>query len=139
MDLLIKKELIPAKLKSKSMLLSTKRNLINQVYEEAKKQFTATSGKEYKTIIKQLLKANPLKGKVEIIPCQANEKDTKVALEEAAKSAKLEITWSDPTPTISGGFIAKQGLIDFDYSFDTYFKTIRKTLEDEIIKLLFKS
>ena len=137
LDLLRKKEVIPAKLKAKSLLLKTKRDLIEQVFNQAKERFANASAKEYATVLKLLLKKNPLPGPVKVSPCKAKEKETIKALTEIAKANGLALTFIEATPQITGGFIAKQALIDLDYSVDTYFESIRKELEEEIHKELF--
>lgn len=138
LDLLRKKNIIPARLQAKSSLLKAKRELIDQVFNQAKQLFIQTKDKEYATILKLLIKKNPLRGKAEITSSKAKEKITKTTLNQLARQEGFEVTFLAAAPQLTGGFIAKQGLIDLDYSFETYFESIRKELEDAINLQLFK-
>lgn len=122
-----------AKMEAKNQLLKEKRELMDEVFEEALKQLVNSAN--YKDILISLLKHSPLKGDdVEVCPAKGKEEETRSAISASGKEYKL----CEDSANIKGGFILKSEKIEINNSFESILnKQLRSDLELDVAKTLF--
>lgn len=122
-----------AKMEAKNKLLKEKRELLDEIFEEALAKLVDSPN--YKDLIVGLLKHAGISGEdVEVVPAKGKESETKSALEASGKSFKM----SEKAGSIKGGFILVSDKIEINNSFESILnKQLRSDLELEIAKTLF--
>lgn len=125
-DVLKKQELASAELENKKMILETKKQLIENVFTEAKKKLDGLSTEKRRAYIKKLFEK--AKKDLGVVNVYCNKKDLGFLKDSNAKTAD-----------IAGGLIAenKDGTISVDYSFETLVQSIKESELQSINKLLF--
>jgi V/A-type H+-transporting ATPase subunit E len=125
------KEISSAQMKAKQMILAAKQKCIEKTVEEAKKQLKELSDAEYKVVILNM-----------IVAAKA-EKDSEVILSKEDKEAfgkdieKLGFTVSEETRPIDGGFVIKNGDIEYNYSFESIISVEKEEIDQAAAKILF--
>ena len=130
------KELVTARLKAKNIILSEKRNLINEVFDNAHKKLIGINKDTYSKFLLSIIKSNAEGGEEIIFPESAIETGKKIV--EQAVSDGVEISLSEEQGTIKDGFKFKKGKIEVDFSLDSIISTLREQKEQEAVKALFK-
>ncbi|MCI8341977.1 MAG: hypothetical protein HFE62_01985 [Firmicutes bacterium] len=122
------KEISSAEMQAKSMVLSQKQKCIEEVIEEAARKLSQLTDDEYKVIIKTMVKSAP---SGEII---LSKKDVEL-LESELKG--MDRTISSETRDIDGGFVVKNGDVEYNYSFESIISVEKETIEQLAAKMLF--
>ena len=126
MDIIKRQELASAELDSKKMLLEAKKEIIGNVFGEARKKLENLDDKKKELILKRLLEK--AKNEIEIAHVYCNKKDAKFLKGFAVEPA-----------VIIGGLMAenKERTIRIDYGFDTILESIKESELQEISRSLF--
>ncbi|MBI2658724.1 hypothetical protein HYX05_01310 [Candidatus Woesearchaeota archaeon] len=125
-DTIKRQELASADLENKKMLLEAKKQLIENVFAEARKRLENLDDKKKELYIKKLLEK--AKNDIEISIIYCNRKDAKFVKGFNAEAAG-----------IIGGLMAEnmEKTIRVDYSFDTMLENLKETELQNINKALF--
>lgn len=139
---------------AKSATLATKQQCLSDVLQDALKQLSLISDEQWMTLVKQLLKKDRLIGTETIV---ASPKDQarflKLFMSNSGSSGVLpldklnkflgqetfQLTLSDETAPISGGFLVVGKAFDIDHSHVTLLTGIKDRFEAELAQLLFES
>ena len=126
MDIIKRQEMSSAELESKKMLLEAKKQVIEAVFEEAKKKIAGMPEKKKEEMMKKLL--DRAKKDLEIAYVYCNSKDAKFL-----KGFNLQ------NADIIGGLIAenKEKTIRVDCSFETLLQSVKENELQSVSKLLF--
>ena len=125
------KELSSADMQAKKKILAKKQELIEQTIQKVKEKLLSLSEAENEKVILSMLEKVGVNSEVEVIlPSKAQS-----ALKEAVKKAGYKI--SDEARDILGGFIIKDGDIEYNYSFESIIIVQREELEQTAAKILF--
>lgn len=126
-DLVKKQELASAELESKKMLLEAKKELIENVFSEVRKNLEKLDSKKREEFIKKLLEKS--KNDIEVANVYCNEKDKKFL--EGVNVESMELV---------GGLIAENEdkTVRVDYSFDTMLQSLKENELQNINKILFQ-
>jgi len=124
-----------AKMEGRNKLLSEKRAVIDEVYQEASKELSSLKGgdlsKVLVSMIKKASKAMP-KGHVTVATGHKHE------LEEAISKAGVEYSVRDESSDIDGGFVVSDGKQEINLSFNYLLKSqLRPKTELDVAKILF--
>lgn len=126
LDVIKRQELASAELENKMMLLEAKKQIIDNVFIEAKKKLERLDDKKRETYIKKLLEK--IKNDIEIAYVYCNKRDAKFL-----KGFNVE------SVDIIGGLLAenKEKAVRVDYSFEVFLQTIKENELQNISKILF--
>ena len=107
------KEVSGAQMKAKKAILETKQEILAETIAEAEKRLLSLEDAEYARVIGGMLKKLDRSLGTEILVSQ------KDAARLAAVIKENGFTLSDRAADISGGFIVKNGDIEYNYSFES--------------------
>ena len=126
LDTIKRQELANAELENKKMLLEAKKQIIDNVFDEARKKLANLDDKKKEFYIKKLLEK--AKKDIEVVHLYSNKNDTRFLRGFDVK-----------TIDIIGGVMAenKEKTIRVDYSFDTILESIKESELQNISKILF--
>lgn len=122
-----RKETASAELEAKKYLLEKKKELINGVFEEAKKKIIGMPKQQKSALLKNLIEKAKRQTEIEYVYCNNNEKPL--------ISGNYKLIAAD----ISGGIIVENNdkSIRIDYSYDTILESIHEKTLQEIAGILF--
>ncbi len=123
-----RKELAAAEFEGKRMLLDKKKEMINKVIEEAKKELKHLHAEQRKAAVTKLL--NMAKQEIEVKKVYINERDISYIKEKGIVTKEREML---------GGLIAEtsDGKISVDFSFETLLDEIKQTHLQQLSGVLF--
>lgn len=130
-DKAVAKELSGAQMLAKKKILEVKQRLIEQAIQQAKDKLLSFSGSEKEAVILSMLQAAVTNKNIEVILSPKDNLSLKPTLE--AQGYKV----SDAVRDILGGFILKDGDIEYNYSFEAIIAIQREELEQISANLLF--
>ena len=119
------KEISSADMKAKKMILQQKQDCLEEILKEAEKTLCSLKGEEYEKVILSMLKNADTDDKSEII----FSSDDRQTFSLKAKEMGLKV--SEETRDIDGGFVVKNGDIEYNYSF----KSIISVEREDILQL----
>ncbi|GMA46181.1 V-type ATP synthase subunit E [Tetragenococcus muriaticus] len=127
--------------KARSQLLAAKQQLLKELFDEALKKIRGMSEKEFNQFVATNLKQVDLNGDVEMIVAQnsvdyATEENKQVWQEAAVPEMNLSI--SQNTVPKRGGFLLRQGEIEYNFTFEAMLSTSEEELSSELLNLIFK-
>ena len=125
------KEISGAEMQAKKAILETKQNILADVIAEAEKKLLSLDDAEYAKVIGGMLEKVDKKLGTEII---VSAKD---ASRLAAVVAEKGFVLSDKNSDISGGFIVKNGDIEYNYSFESIITVEKEDIQQIAAKILF--
>lgn len=132
---IIQKSKTLAKMTGRSQTLKDKRMVIDQAYEEVRKELHNLDGHEYVNLMVNMLKhvsKSTKKGSL-IVPA-----DRKKQMEEALAKANVDFHIKEETHEFKGGFVLVGGNIEINLSFPYLIqKIVRPATELEVAKILF--
>jgi len=132
-----------ARLDLRKALLAEKQNAIDAAFREAVETLVNMEDAEYQRIIKNMILPNAQTGDEEIILSDRDKarlgedflEEVNRQLIESGKRGNLTI--SQDTYNMLGGFVLRRGKIELNSSFESLFKSSRDDLESEVSKILF--
>lgn len=125
------KEISSADMIAKKRILTTKQMLIAEAIEKAKQKLLNQNDSETESTILEMLKSSGANNETEIILPQKSNIELKMAIEKAGYKVSKEVR------DISGGFVLKQGDIEYNYSFESIIAVEREVLEQLAARILF--
>ena len=125
------KEISGAEMEAKKIILSRKQKALEEIIRGAQAKLSGLNDEEYRDVIKDMLGAVNIKNG-EII---FSKKD-KARLGDLLSEMKIKV--SDETRNIGGGFIVKQGEVEFNYTFDSIIAVEREEIERIAAEILFR-
>ena len=132
-----------ARLDFRKALLAEKQNAIDVAFQQAVQVLIDMKDAEYRKIMQDMILPNVQTGNEEIILSERDKtrfgkkliKDINRRLSESGKKGNLTI--SQDTYDMLGGFVLRRGRIELNSSFESLFKSSRDDLESEVSKVLF--
>ncbi len=135
----MKRRLSEARMQSRRVLLREKRNIINAVFDEAKKKLLSLKKPDYIHFISNTIKEEIKGDSVTIVLA---ENDIKRFGDSVVKEIMKSIGFKGDTRTeqgtFDGGCIIKKDTYEFNATINTIFSKIKETLESKLQKLLFE-
>ncbi len=125
------KEISSADMIAKKRILTTKQMLIAETIEKAKQKLLNQDDEANQNTILQMLKNSKADTQTEIILPEKSSAKLKEALEKAGYKISNQIR------DIAGGFVLKQGDIEYNYSFESIIEIERENLELLAAQILF--
>ena len=125
------KEISGAEMQAKKALLQEKQNILDEVITEAKKRLETLPDAEYTKVIGGMLeRLDDSQGKEIIV----SEKDQKRLADVIAQKG---FVLSQETRDIDGGFVVKNGEIEYNYSFASMIMVQKEEMQIAAAKILF--
>jgi len=125
-------QLFTAKSELHRKVLIRKRQIIDEVYNEALKKLKALSDDDYRAIIKRLLNDLPTGGT--ILPAKGKEAITK----EVAEKVNHDLKVAHESVDSVGGFVWQSAKLNIDNTFEQLVRDIRDQTEIKVANELFK-
>lgn len=133
-----------AELENRKALLKVKQEIIDEVFEKAKKKLKALPDEQYRNLIADMLMRSTVTGNEEVIISESDRQritpefiqEINKKLKDIGKEGNLRI--SDVSRDMIGGFILKSKDVEINSTFDSLIKMEREELETEIAKILFE-
>lgn len=133
-----------AQLEQRKVILKAKQDIIDEVFENAKKRLKEIPSEEYNDILYNMLLKGVITGNEEII---VNKRDrsqitpdfieqVNQELKKLGKNGNIKLSFK--TGNMLGGFILKSKDIEVNATFDSLIKLEREELETKIAKILFE-
>ena len=119
------KEISAAEMRAKTLILSQKQECLEDVLNEAEKTLCSLEGEEYEKVILSMIKNADIADGSEII---FSKKDKEAF---GKKVSELGYKVSEEVRDIEGGFVVKNGDIEYNYSF----KSIISVEREDILQL----
>ncbi len=132
-----------ANLEFRKEILAEKQNAIDEAFKEAMKLLVNMKDDEYKKIIKNMILSNVQTGDEEIILSERDKSRLgngflrEINNQLAKNKKKGNLTLSNITYDMPGGFVMKRGSIELNNSFSALMEALREDLESEVSKILF--
>jgi len=121
--------------------LAEKRKILNEVFEQARRQLQDLPDEEYRALIKKLILDAVETGDEEVVvdtnEGRINHEFIKQINRELGPSYKGNLRLSDQRQDLGAGFILKRGKIKTNVSMEVLLGQARKELEIELAKELF--
>jgi len=132
-----------ARLDLRKALLAEKQKAIDAAFHQAIESLINMEAAEYRRVIKDMILPNVQTGDEEIILSDQDKarlgedllEEINHQLAESGKRGNLTI--SQDTYNMLGGFVLRRGKIELNSSFESLFKSSRGDLESEVSKILF--
>ena len=125
------KEISGAQMQAKKAILETKQEILAETIAEAEKRLLSLDDAAYAKVIDGMLKKLDRSLGTEIL---VSEKDA-ARLADVVK--ENEFTLSAQTADICGGFIVKNGDIEYNYSFESIITVEKEEIQQIAAKILF--
>ena len=125
------KEISSKEMLAKKMLLQEKQSLISEVIDEAKKKLSSLTETEYKVILIAMLEKAGVEKDSEIV--LSKEDNINFSKELSKRGYKI----SDEVREIQGGFVVKNGDIEYNYSFESIISVEKEDIEQLTAQILF--
>jgi len=134
--------LAAARMQIAKELLTEKRKILDEVFEQARRQLLNLPDRQYRQVIAGLMVRAVETGNEEVV-VDKNEKRIDQELvnqvnQRLAGQNKGNLRLSDQRQELGGGFILKRGKIRTNVSFEVLLNQARKELEIELAKELFE-
>ncbi len=122
-----------AKQEGKRLLDSTKRKLMDTVFDTAFKELANLPEKEYSSYVEKLAHELPKDFDGKIIVPSKRAQETTATLKKAGFTKNIS-----PTGAFSGGFIATMDTLEYNATFEKLFADKRSSLETKVANILFE-
>jgi len=121
--------------------LGEKRKILDEVFEQAKIQFTNLPDEEYRNVMAQLMKKATESGDEEVIIDKKEKRINDELINQVNQQLgnKGNLKLSEEKGNLGAGFILKRGKIKNNVSLQVLLEQARKELEIELAKELFVS
>lgn len=132
-----------ARLDLRKELLAEKQNAIDAAFREAVESLLNMEDEEYLEVVKGMILSNVQTGDEELILSERDrdrlgeELLEKVNRELTKSGRKGNLTLSQDTYDMLGGFVLRRDNIELNSSFESLFKSFREELELEVSRILF--
>lgn len=129
-----------AKLSARREILSEKQQLIDRVFEDARKRLAAMPTDEYRRFIRSIIKESVETGTEEVVIGEGEKRIDQAFLDEVSREigGGAKLTLSDERRRIEGGFILKRGKTETNCALETILRAARERHESEVAAILFQ-
>jgi len=134
---ILSRKAMSARVDSSKIILLSKQNAIDTVFEKAKQKILKMSDKEYFELIGVLIIKHASINDEVVFSKKDKKRVPKDFLENLSKKHKLSLKMSDETHSLSGGVLLKGKKYDKNLSIDTLLSLARESIESEVSKVLF--
>lgn len=135
----IKKGIIQsAKLNSNLLLLSAKRDAMNNVKKEAKKKLLSFDDEKLLEFFIKEIKNSDLSGAFTLIPAKSFRSFSTANAQKIEKAADIKITVAENDADIEAGFVLSNDIYDVDFSIDAIIEEVFEKNEKAIYDTLFE-
>ena len=130
-----------ADLQARKIILSAKRQVISDTFEQARAKLDGM--KNYRDLIQKMLVAGVETGEEEVAISAKDRKHIDKKLIDSVnkdiqnQGKKGALTLAKDDAPISGGFILRRGKVEMDYSFTSLIKSQKDELEIKVAEILF--
>ena len=136
-----KRVIILAKLDLRKNLLTEKRKLIDNVFDQVQSEIKNLDDSKYKSFIQKLLSEYVSSGNETVIPPRGHSKiwNSKFIseLNKTLNKGTAQLKLSADTGTFEEGFILKDGFVETDCTISAIVKSLKEKYETKIDKILF--
>lgn len=127
-----------AQMEARKTLLAVKQELVEQAYSQALEKLCSLSEAERVSVLAELLVRASSNGREEVIVSPGDHDGAgRAAVEKANADAGLQLTLSEETRPIRGGFILRDGSIEMNCAFDTLIRLQKTETAGMVAKKLF--
>ena len=130
-DKLRAKEISAADMRAKKAILETKQEILAEIIAEAEQRLVSMEDKEYAAVIGNMLKQLDKSLGTEVL----------VSAKDAARLAAVVqengFVLSEQNADIKGGFIVKNGDIEYNYSFESIITVEKESIRQTAAQILF--
>ncbi|GAA3014914.1 V-type ATP synthase subunit E [Tetragenococcus solitarius] len=127
--------------KARSKLLAAKQKLLKELFAESLKKIKALPEEEFNQFVVSNIKQVQLQGDVEMLVAQDSIKyitpENKKVWQQAA-APKINLSVSEKKAPRRGGFLLRQGDIEYNFTFEAILNTSEEELSGELLNLLFE-
>lgn len=132
--------IVGAQLETRKAELVRKRELLGEVYDEARRAIAGLSGDEYLGLLASMIAARAVSGREEIVPA-AGQRDLLdgafLARVGEAFRAGAAFTVAAEEGPFDWGVVLREGRRTVDLSLETVFEQVRERIEPEVSAILF--
>lgn len=125
------KEISGAEMAAKKRILEQKQEILEETIQEAFAQLTKLSDSDYESIIEKMLAGASIDKGTELILSKKDKGRLKKLIEDKG------LVLSEEERDITGGFIVKQGDIEYNYSFEAILSVEKEQIEQLAAEQLF--
>jgi len=133
--------LAAARMDIAKQFLAEKRKILNEVFEQARRQLQDLPDEEYRALIKKLLLDAVETGDEEVVvdtnESRIDHEFIKEINRELGTDYKSDLRLSDQRQDLGAGFVLKRGKVKTNVSIEVLLDQARKELEIELAKELF--
>ena len=129
---------IVANLDAGKMMLSSRRNLINDVYKAALDKMSTMEQAQYIALCESLLKGAVTTKNEELIVSSGEKFLNNTWLSEYNAKNGTELSFAKESADIAGGFILRRGKVQVNCSWDMLLRVAQEKQESDVVKRLFK-
>ena len=126
-----------AQMEKRKRLLAARQEMVDQVYETALEELCALPHKTYVETLTALLLRASTNGKEEVVFSKADRERVGEEAVAAANARGKQLTLSEETRPIRGGFILKNGRVEINCSFETLMHLQKSQSAAEVAAILF--
>lgn len=126
--------------KSRSEILAAKQQVLDQLYAESLQKIKAMNENEFNYFVTRNIENTPLKGAVDLV---LGSDSTAFSTKENQKywhdnaTSKMELTVAEETLARRGGFLLRQGEIEYNFTFESLLNAAKEELSVELLNLIF--
>lgn len=131
-DKIIAKQISGAEMQAKKAVLAEKQRILEEVIEEAQKRLISLPDGQYSEVIGKMLDNIDKSLGTEVIVAPKDRDRLAGVVEQKG------FALSDRTENISGGFIIRNGDIEYNYSFDSIISIEKEEIQRMAAKILFE-
>ncbi|MDN6639211.1 MAG: V-type ATP synthase subunit E [Tetragenococcus sp.] len=126
--------------KARSRLLAAKQQLLKNLFSEGLKKIKKMSEEDFNQFVTSNIKQVELTGDVEMVVAQdsvnyATAENKKIWQEAASPEMNLSI--AENTIPKRGGFLLRQGEIEYNFTFEAILSTSEEELSSELLNLIY--
>lgn len=133
-----------AELEERKRFLEAKQQIIDEVFDEAKKRLENMNPQAYRKLLKKMILKSSINGDEQLIIADKDKavinadflQEVNSELVKLGKKGSLKL--SSETQTMMGGFILQSKDLEINSTFDSLIKVQREELESQIAKILFE-
>lgn len=127
-----------AQMEARKTLLAVKQEMVEQAYSRALEKLRSLPEAERVSVLAELLARASSNGREEVIVSPEDHDGAgRAAVEQANAAAGLQLTLSEETRPIRGGFILRDGSIEMNCAFDTLIRLQKTETAGMVAKKLF--
>ncbi len=133
----IERRRVVAELENKKQMLAAKRRLLDEVFEEARKQIENLSRRDYLKFFEKLLEKAVETGSEKVILGKEEKIIDAKFVETLNKKKGWNLRFSKDRGDFKRGMVLSRNEVDVNLSLEAIFRDIREKWEDKVVERLF--